>query len=306
MESKYEADAIALREAMKGAGTDEAKIIEITVARRNVERQKIRQAYKNNFGRDMIEDLKTETGGNFQETIIGMYLDPIEYDVTEIYNAIQGAGTDEDSISEIVGSRSNRRLQEVKALYKQRHGENLEDRLKGETSGDYENLLVSILQCARDDSKDVHKDEVRRDVEALYNAGEGKWGTDEETFNRVFALRSSAHLAQVNALYQSLHEKSLLEVVDSEFGGNVRTLLRTVLHSHINPAEYFAERIYKACKGVGTTEKILNRALITTDEIMLPEIKKAYLQKYEISLEDQVAGETSGDHREMLLGLIKS
>ena len=86
-------------------------------------------------------------------------------------------GTNEDTLTEIIGSRSNGRLQEIKKLYKEKHNETLEQRIKEEASAEYRNLIVSILQCNRNTSSTVDQKAVKEDVEDLYNAGEGKWGT---------------------------------------------------------------------------------------------------------------------------------
>ncbi len=43
-------------------------------------------------------------------------MNPIEYDVNELYLAFKGIGTNKDTVSEIIGSRNNRRLQEIKDL----------------------------------------------------------------------------------------------------------------------------------------------------------------------------------------------
>jgi len=304
--NKFEQDALNLREAMKGAGTDERVIINITANKSNSERQEIRTAYKAAFGRDLIEDLEDELSGNFGKVVLGMYQTPAEYDVSELYQAFKGAGTDEDSVIEIIGSRNNKRLNDVKSLYLLKHQETLEQRTKDETSGDFRKLLVALLQCQRDETNNVISAEVQRDVDALYKAGEGKWGTDEETFTRIFSLRSSAHLAGVNQLYLQKYGKNLLDIVDSEFSGDIKTLLKTVLHSHINPVDYFATRIYKACKGWGTNDKVLIRSLITTDEAFMGQIRNVYKSKFGMTLESQIEDECSGDYKEMLLQLVKS
>lgn len=302
----YEADALVLREAMKGAGTDEDAVINFTVSKNNRERQEVRKAYKAAFGRDLIDDLKDEIGGNFGQVVTSMYLSPVEYDVTEIRKGIEGAGTDEDAVTEIIGSRSNYRLKEILSLYKIKYDEDLEVRLKDELSGDYGNLICSLLQCSRSEDTDVDDDNVQEDVNALYNAGEGKWGTDEETFTRIFALRNSHHLRRMNQMYIEQKGTSLLDVVDSEFSGNMKVLLKTILHSHINPADYYATRIYKACKGFGTDEEIVTRSLVVMDEIFLPQIKKIFQTKYDMSLAETIDSECSGDYKRMLLALINS
>lgn len=139
--SNYENDAKAMRDAMRGMGTDENAIIQITGTRSNKDRLGIRQAYKAAYGRDLIEDFKSELSGDFLKVVEGMYMSPVEFDVSEIYNAVKGAGTDEDTVSEIIGSRSNYRLREIKKVYKEKYGEELEARIRDETSGDYKKLL---------------------------------------------------------------------------------------------------------------------------------------------------------------------
>lgn len=302
----FDNDAKALREAMRGLGTDEDSIINITGTRSNADRQKIRLAYKSAYGRDLIDDLNDELSGDFKKVVVGMYMSPVEYDVKEIYTACKGAGTDEDALTEIIGSRSNYRLKQIKQLYKEKHTEGLESRINDETSGDYRKLLISLLQCNRDENTNVNPALVEQDVKDLYNAGEGKWGTDEEVFNRIFALRNSYHLREMNQLYMKQRGKSLMDVVESEFSGDVKVLLKTILHAHINPADYYANRIYKACKGWGTNDSMLIRALITMDEVYMPEIKKIYQSKFGMTLQEQIDDETSGDYKKMLLLLVNS
>ncbi len=304
--NSLESDAQALRTAMKGWGTDEAALIRFTGSRSNAQRMKIRDAYCTAFGRDLIEDLESELTGHLQQAVVGLWRSPVEFDCAEIYLAVKGSGTNEDTLNEILGSRSNFRLTEIKKKYKEMYGEDLEERIKGETSGHYEKIMVSLLQCKRDESSNVDNSKVEKDVTDLYNAGEGKWGTDEDIFNRIFALRSPKHLFLVNNMYKSAHGKDLLEVVEGEFSGNLKVLLKSILHAHINPADFFADRIYLACKGWGTNDQALIRALVTIDEAFLAEVKKIYPQKYGMTLEDQIKGETSGDYQSMLLEVIKN
>jgi hypothetical protein len=302
----FQNDAEILRKAMKDAGTDEPTITSITGKRSSNQRQQIREAYVSSFGRDLIEDFEDELSGNFKKTIVAMWLSPVEYDVTELRNAFEGMGTNDDVIIEIIGSRSNKRLSDIKALYEKKYLETLESRIKDESSGDFEKLLISLIQCKRDESNNVNKALAEKEAEELYNAGEGKWGTDDEVFNRIFALRSPAHLYTVNELYLNKRGKSLAEVVEDEFSGNVKVLLTAIITSHIDPADYFAQRIFKAVDGCGTDDALLIRELVCTDEQIIPQVKKAFAKRYGKSLEFVIQEETSGDFKDLLLELIKN
>ena len=62
---------------------------------------------------------------------------------------------------------------------------------------------------------------MKKDLSDLYDAGEGTWGTEESTFNKIFVLRSRAELQYINKAYYEEKGKSLKEVVESEFSGDM-------------------------------------------------------------------------------------
>lgn len=61
---------------------------------------------------------------------------------------------------------------------------------------------------------------MKQDVDRLYKAGEGKFGTDESSFNCILATRSWPFLRQLCHEYHALRGKDLEEVVKSEFSAN--------------------------------------------------------------------------------------
>ena len=65
-------DADALRNAMKGFGTDEDALIKIVANRTNQQRMQIKEAYKTSFGRDLISDLKSELRGKLEDAMVAL------------------------------------------------------------------------------------------------------------------------------------------------------------------------------------------------------------------------------------------
>jgi annexin A7/11 len=305
-QEQYRKDAEVLRKAMAGWGTDEDPIIEISSRRSNADRQAIIKEYKTLYGRDAIADLEDELGGDLGRTIQAMYKTPLDYDCSELYKAMKGAGTDEDTLIEIIGSRPNSVLKEIIKRYKELYNLSLEEHVSSETSGDLKRLLVSLLQCNRSEERNIDTFKLDQDLQKLYDAGEGQWGTDESVFNQIFATRSPTELDYLNTKYSEHCGKSLFKVIDSEFGGDMAQLLKTVLMAQINPPEFFADRIYQACKGLGTNDKILIRVLVSRDEIDLKTNNKVYIQKYHKTLLEQIKDECSGDYKNLLLAIVKT
>lgn len=110
-------DAQILRKAMKGFGTDEDAIINVICRRSNEQRQLIARAYKTNFGKDLLEDLKSECSGNFEKLLIALMTPIVDFYAQELHDAMSGAGTDEDVLVEVLATMSNYEIHTIKNAY---------------------------------------------------------------------------------------------------------------------------------------------------------------------------------------------
>lgn len=86
---------------MKGLGTDEDAIIDILTKRSGAQRMEIFTAFKKEFGRDLIKDLKSELGGKFEKLILALMDPPFEYLAKELHRAMDKIGTSEDVLTEV-------------------------------------------------------------------------------------------------------------------------------------------------------------------------------------------------------------
>jgi len=76
-------------------------------------------------------------------------LDPMGRDATLIEKAMEGAGTKDEQLSyRLIRAYWKGRpyFEGVKAAYQNKYHKSIIKRVKGETSGDYERLLVAILE----------------------------------------------------------------------------------------------------------------------------------------------------------------
>ena len=299
-----EKDCEILHRAMHGAGTDEAAIINLVCSRNAQQRAEIRRTYKACYGKDLIKRLKEDTSGNFKDVVEGMFMTPAEYDAMCLYKAMKGLGTNEGVLIEIIGTRTNEQLMAIKDAFQREYHETLEKWVKGDTSGNFRNLLIALLQCNRSMNVNPDPNMCQSDAQTLYNAGEGRWGTDESTFIRIFSSRSAAEMAMINDCYTRLRGKGLLKAIDKEFSGDIKKLLETIVGGLLDPAGYFAKRIRESVKGLGTNDSRLVRVIVSRSEVDLGRIKQAYQTMYGRDMLHDVRDDTSGYYKEILTGLI--
>ncbi len=298
-----QADAEALRKAMKGFGTDEAALIKICANRTGTQRQQIKAAYKAAFGRDLIADLKSDLHGKFEDAMIALFTEPIEYDADELRAGMKGLGTNEDTLIEIIASRPPQVLRAVKAKYKEKYNRDLETDVKKETHGTLQHLLISLLQCSRSVNTMPNPGQCAAIAEEIYKAGEAKMGTDESVFNKYFCTLSPHELACVAQQYHKLTGHTILQAIDKEFHGDSKKALRTIVYATLSPSEYFATRVNDAIKGWGTKDHLLIRILITRDEIDMPQIKQYYKKLYGKDMVTAVKNDISGDYQKLMVEL---
>ena len=108
IKSQTQQDAEALRKALNEINCDEEAIIKITINRTFAQRLEIVKAYKSTYGRDLINDFQWRLFGNFEDAVVALFTDPIEYDVEELIEAMDGFGTDEDTLIEIIASKTSK------------------------------------------------------------------------------------------------------------------------------------------------------------------------------------------------------
>ena len=145
------------------------------------------------YGKDLIDDLKSELSGNFEDAVVAIMRTPTAYDAYLLRHAMKGAGTDESELIHVLANRTNAEIAEIKAVYEHDFKRDLEKDIISETSGTFKRLLVSLVQGNRSEAPvDLHK--AAAAAAALKEAGEAHGGTDESEVNRLIVVSSPAQL----------------------------------------------------------------------------------------------------------------
>jgi hypothetical protein len=298
-------DAETLHYAMLGSGCDEKKIVFLG-SRNPVELAMIQQAFVQKFGKDLISELNKELKGHFKVVVTNLFKDPLTFDVDSLHTAMKGAGSDGDALIEILVTKSNAQKQLLKNAYQAKYGESLEGRISKETTGNFKDFLLNLL-IAREENPAVVDNNAREDAVALYNAGEGKVGTDEKKFIHILSRCSFPHIAAIANHYVSSSKKhhTLAQAIESEFSGHLRTgLLAIVNIAQWGLVDYFAELAMKAMKGMGTNDEKLIRVTLLNRGPQMAVFKDHFRKKFNKPFKEWVHSETSGTYRDVMLLII--
>ncbi|KAM7536219.1 hypothetical protein Aperf_G00000097461 [Anoplocephala perfoliata] len=298
-------DAEELRQAMKGMGADEKKIINVLSKRTVAQRKEIASRYSALYERDLKKDLKSELKGNFEDIVLASMLEVPELKASALLKAMKGMSTDEKVLVQVFSVASNQEIQQITQAYKDLFYRNLEKDITSKTSGDFRRILVAILQARRDESGNVDQKKVETDVETLYKCGEGRLGTDEARFTQIFASRSFPHIKEIAKVYVGKYKKTLFDAIKSETSGSYRDILISIVAYTDDHIELYAKWINESMAGVGTRDDDLIRLILSRAEIDLEDIKEAYLRMKKRLLTTAIQNETSGDYKRMLIAIVE-
>ncbi|XP_030639391.1 annexin A5a [Chanos chanos] len=219
-------DANELRKAIKGAGTDDKVLIEILASRTGDQIKDIIKAYKKEHSGKLEKDIMGDTSGHYQRILVillqgnreeGVDESRVEKDAKELFAAGEEKfGTDEDKFINILGNRSAEHLRKVFDAYKKIAGCDIEESIKGETSGNLESTLLAVVKCAR--SVPAFFAECLR--ESMRRAG-----TDDDTLIRIMVSRSEVDMLDIRAEYKKMYGESLYRTIQEDTAGDYRKAL---------------------------------------------------------------------------------
>jgi len=219
-------DVQSLRNAIKGAGTDEKVLVEILASRTPQQVKDIVAAYRQEYDDDLEEDISGDTSGHFKRLLVillqanrqkGIQEGNVEADAQVLFKAgEQKYGTDEQTFVTILGNRSAEHLRKVFDAYMKMSGYEMEESIKRETSGNLETLLLAVVKCAR--SVPCYF------AETLYYAMKGA-GTDDDTLIRVMATRCEVDMLDIRTEFRRMFACSLFSMIKGDTGGDFRKTL---------------------------------------------------------------------------------
>lgn len=180
------------------------------------------------------------------------------------------------------------KINHLKFLQTKVYNKELDTLLKSELSGDLSRILRSIASGGRAENHGFDQDTVKKEANELYEAGQGKIGTEESAFIRILCSRSFPQLNITFAVYKELFGHSFDQAINREMSGNLLLACNTIYSCATNKPLYFAKLINKSMSGLGTRDNDLIRLLVCRSYIDLSEICKTYRSVYKKKMSDDV------------------
>lgn len=283
-----ERDVAELQEALEKKDT--VTLVRILTNRSNAQRQLISSTFEEVTQKDLASSLKKSLSGDVETLLLELLMPPVEHQAHRLQGAMQGLGTDEETLLEILCTQSGRQLQEITAAYQQVYRKDLEKELRGETSGDFAKLLLALL------SKANGAGVAQRDVESLTASLSGKKAEADPWIN-ILTSREPEHLSRVLLALELHSGQTLNQLLEKRFSGDIQLGLRVLVQCTQSPALYLAQRL--------STMKasVVQGIMVSHSEDDLLSIRVAFLKLTGTSLYTTLQKHFKGEHLQALLAL---
>ncbi|GIQ86996.1 annexin, partial [Kipferlia bialata] len=204
-------EAGLIRDAIKGAGTDEQMLIDVIMARNAFELKAIAAAYKREYQSDMVTDILEELTSKLKPIFTAaLAMDReagdakptrINGDVQKFRTATEGK-VDKEAVFEILFQNSMLHNREVFATFERTYNESVLEILEDKFKGDEEDSVLAVAQWCMDPAM-LTASIIKRCFKGI--------GTDEKSLDALLATRYDiCKFGHVAAAYDHKYGKGQL------------------------------------------------------------------------------------------------
>eukprot|EP00438_Fugacium_kawagutii_P009104 Skav217842 [mRNA] locus=scaffold3024:24359:43523:+ [translate_table: standard] len=235
--------AHAVRDCMKGWGTDDEGLITCLVHLEDFKKEALIKEYKAEFGRDIFADIKSDTSGAYERALCSLIKPAPQVWAEALTGAMKGLGTaDQLLINFMVLAKED--MMAVRKEFHKINNKLLEDWIESETSGDYKNTLLML--AGRNS-----EDRMRRQ-------------SPVDTLKDVLVTMPATAIKRHTELYEAVYGAPLKDEVEKKCKAESGTFflftnwwkhtMSTLLYM---PVELYVKNLWDAMHGWGTDEYTL-------------------------------------------------
>ncbi|KAB5554290.1 hypothetical protein PHYPO_G00048630 [Pangasianodon hypophthalmus] len=276
---------------------DVSALVRILANRSNAQRQSLAQTYLSVTQQDLRARLKKVLNGGLEELMLGIMMTPEQFEAQRLRRAMEGLGTDEETLLEILCMKSPEQLSHIAAEYSKEYQRDLEKDLLSDTSGEFSLLLVALLK------KKHVAGQVDQDVRVLCEELNNN-KADVAPWIQILTMRDPDHLKSVLIHVEAERGQPVTADIEKRFGGifsrDVRLGLQILVRSIEDPHRYLAQRI-QTMKG-----PVMQGLIVSHSEEDLLAVRAVYKKETGRSLYTTIQDKFKGDIQQVLLAICRS
>ncbi|NXS19734.1 ANX10 protein, partial [Mystacornis crossleyi] len=246
--------------------------------------------------KDLITDLKENLSHHFKEVMVGLII------FSYLLLSIQGVDIEEKCLIDILASRSNMEIFQMKEAYLMQYNTDLQQDIDSETSGHFRDTLMNLAQGTRMEGY-ADPSTAAQDAMILWEACQQKTGEHKNMLQMILCNRSHQQLWMVFQEFQNISGQDIVDAINECYDGYFQELLVAIVLCIRDKPSYFAYRLYNAIHDFGFHNKTVIRILIARSEIDLMNIRQRYKERYGKSLFHDIKHFASGHYESALLAI---
>ncbi|XP_023228583.1 annexin A13-like [Centruroides sculpturatus] len=129
-------------------GSDKQIFLNILGSRNSKQLVATLRAYERISGHPLIAAIQSEFSGELKEALVSIVLCVVNrplFFAIQLFRCMRGAGTDDPTLIRVLITRSEIDLENIKKVFQQKYHKELKDAIIDDTSGDYQKILLKIL-----------------------------------------------------------------------------------------------------------------------------------------------------------------
>ncbi|XP_043074266.1 annexin A2 [Puntigrus tetrazona] len=276
---------------------DVSTVVRIITNRSNAQRRSLARAYKNFSQKELEAGLKKILSGDLQSLILALMMIPEQFEAHRLRKAMEGAGTDEETLLEILCTRTPQQLSDIRAAYNQEYKRDLEKDLISETSGDFAKLIVALLK------KENGPGIIDQDISSLSEELKNKKPA-ADLWIQILTTRNPDHLRIVLERLEFEKGQTAEDALEGHFkgilSGDLKKGLKTLVRCIQNQYLFLAKRIQTMKAAV------LQGVMVAHSEEDLLSVRAAYLQLTGTSLYTALQKQFKSELQQGLLAICRA
>ena len=230
-----EYDTDLLYYAMKGVGSNKETITDVLCFRDFDRLNKIKQKFKEKYGKDLVPEIKSETSGVYQKVAMNILekerskntspdLDTCKKIAEELHKAgEEKLGTNDEVFINYFSNLSGEELALVGKEYDKNYKKNLVEVIQSEFSGINQDILIGILYGLINPSEYFAR--------IIFKCVDGA-GTADDRLIRSIVARAEVDMDLIKRFFKQIFNKDMIERVKEDSSGDYSRLLEFLMSNN--------------------------------------------------------------------------